>query len=368
MSNEEQRPSLADIANAASVAKSTVSKALNNSPEISQEVRNKIRLLAKTMGYMPNPTVNALMAQVSMRRRTRGIHGILALIEGASRDAPVDAFSVAPEMVAGAEARSHELGFLPARFSLYRNGMNPNRLRGILSARGIKCLVFLPFLEAAHILEMDISDFSCSTIGYSLRRPVVSRAVVANYHNTLLALEALRLDGCERIGYVSTRSLNDRMFGERLGAYCAFQYMLPEKRRLPPCILQEESPKANVSILKKYLKSETPKMVLVDAYSSTKLIAATAPQIQIECPHFAHLSITDETRGISGIDPCFGQIGGLAVDMAVAQMHRNECGEPATPRVSTVVGKWYDHANKLSHEQLQKHFETQLLADLGGHL
>lgn len=53
--------SLKDIANELGVSISTVSRALKNSPEISLEVRNKVKTLAKKLNYRPNPFAMSLL-------------------------------------------------------------------------------------------------------------------------------------------------------------------------------------------------------------------------------------------------------------------------------------------------------------------
>lgn len=57
--------SIADIARAAGVSHSTVSRALRDSPLISAEVRERIRLIADDMGYMPNGIAQSLQTQRS---------------------------------------------------------------------------------------------------------------------------------------------------------------------------------------------------------------------------------------------------------------------------------------------------------------
>ena len=59
-----RRPvSIQDIAGAAGVSHSTVSRALNNSPLISPEVRQRIQELADVMGYTPNAVAQSLKSQ-----------------------------------------------------------------------------------------------------------------------------------------------------------------------------------------------------------------------------------------------------------------------------------------------------------------
>ncbi len=55
------RVSIKDIARAAGVSYSTVSRALNDNPAISQEVRTRIQDLAQAMGYTPNALAQGLL-------------------------------------------------------------------------------------------------------------------------------------------------------------------------------------------------------------------------------------------------------------------------------------------------------------------
>lgn len=52
--------SIQDIAQAAGVSHTTVSRALRHSPLISAEVREQIQKLAEEMGYIPNAVAQSL--------------------------------------------------------------------------------------------------------------------------------------------------------------------------------------------------------------------------------------------------------------------------------------------------------------------
>ena len=67
--------SIKDIAKAAGVSYSTVSRALNDNPSISQEVRTRIQNLARSMGYTPNA-----LAQGLLSRRTHSIGLVITTI------------------------------------------------------------------------------------------------------------------------------------------------------------------------------------------------------------------------------------------------------------------------------------------------
>src|SRR5690349_377966 len=58
-----RNPSIQDIALAAGVANSTVSRALRDSPLISFDVRQQIQQLARDMGYTPNGIAQSLQGK-----------------------------------------------------------------------------------------------------------------------------------------------------------------------------------------------------------------------------------------------------------------------------------------------------------------
>ena len=55
------RPSLNDIALAASVSKMTVSRVLRNQRKVASETREAVLAAAKELGYVPDPQVTRLM-------------------------------------------------------------------------------------------------------------------------------------------------------------------------------------------------------------------------------------------------------------------------------------------------------------------
>ncbi|HEY0947035.1 MAG TPA: hypothetical protein VGD81_17265 [Opitutaceae bacterium] len=48
----------------------------------------------------------------------------------------------------------------------------------------------------------------------------------------------------------------------------------------------------------------------------------------------------ENAERISGMDQLFETIGSHAIDVLVAQLHRNERGLPASPTVTIVEGRW----------------------------
>ena len=56
-----------------------------------------------------------------------------------------------------------------------------------------------------------------------------------------------------------------------------------------------------------------------------------------------HLDVTDEDGGrLAGINPDWWLVGQLAVNKLIAQIKRNETGEPAYSQITGVQGRWVE--------------------------
>ncbi|MGM9699673.1 MAG: LacI family DNA-binding transcriptional regulator [Prevotella sp.] len=105
MSNGKHRTSLKDLAVRLGVSIATVSRALRNSPEIGQEMQQRVKALAKELNYRPNPFAR------SLRREAPKIIGVVvpnlvthfysAVLDGIEAEAAKSGYSVI-------SANSHE--------------------------------------------------------------------------------------------------------------------------------------------------------------------------------------------------------------------------------------------------------------------
>lgn len=105
MNNVKHRTSLKDLAAKLGVSIATVSRALRNSPEIGQEMQERVKALAKELNYRPNPFAR------SLRREAPKIIGVVvpnllthfysAVLDGIEEEATKSGYSVI-------SANSHE--------------------------------------------------------------------------------------------------------------------------------------------------------------------------------------------------------------------------------------------------------------------
>lgn len=191
---------LQDIADRAKVTRALVSLAMRNSPKVAKATRECIQKLAKEMGYRPNPMVRALMTQVRRGRRVRyqATIAFLTNLRTADRWRTLHTY---PDYFAGASERGGTMGYKIEHFWLQEYGDKPERFVKVLRARGISGVLVAPLPQhGPKTLDVDLSDFSVVTFGYSYALPHLPR--VCNHHLQTIeeAIQRLVERGYQRIG------------------------------------------------------------------------------------------------------------------------------------------------------------------------
>ncbi len=127
--------SLKDIAKACNVSPATVSKALNDQSDVSEETKALVRSVAKSMGYFPNSSARALKTN-----RTYNI-GVL-FVDEAQSGLTHDYFSfVLDSFKRGAEAEGYDITFINGNKSKRMTYLENCRYRGFDGAL-IACVDF----------------------------------------------------------------------------------------------------------------------------------------------------------------------------------------------------------------------------------
>ncbi len=204
-----RRPvTMSDVAAAAGVAQSTVSRILNDTPapiSVSDETRERVRRIARELGYRPHPIARALRGAPTMLLgaivRDITDHFFAGAIEALSLECKARGYSV----VLG-HARATEDEAL--------------RLTAVLEARQCDAIALLGDFTAEQRLVDDLHGAHARVVGVwhgaaaALPFPTVG---VDNHAGVLAAVSHLAELGHTRIGYVGGPSLGDQK--ERAAAY-----------------------------------------------------------------------------------------------------------------------------------------------------
>jgi DNA-binding LacI/PurR family transcriptional regulator len=201
------RVSIKDIAKAAGVSHSTVSRALSDSPLVSDETKARIQRLAQEMGYSPNTLARSLVT-----RQTYTIGVVVTTI--------ADPFVA--EVVQGIEATAHDYNYTvilcssgaqPEREIAAVEMLRSKRVDGVIVTSSRIGALYLEHLERIGAPIVLINNHNESSGRYTFT------VTVDNRHGGYLATEHLVQLGHRRIAYVTAPADHssdlDRMAGYR---------------------------------------------------------------------------------------------------------------------------------------------------------
>jgi LacI family transcriptional regulator/LacI family repressor for deo operon, udp, cdd, tsx, nupC, and nupG len=177
--------SIKDIAKAAGVSPSTVSRAIHDHPRISQETKTRIRQLARELGYTPSLPARSLV--------TRHTATIGMVITTAS-----DPFLAG--LVQGVEETAERNGYSVFLSSSYRNAERELEVVRSLHERRASGIIITgtqiddDYLEMSDLFPLPIVLINCRTYPYSVYADKLSGARQAIEHLVHLG-HALRVIG-----------------------------------------------------------------------------------------------------------------------------------------------------------------------------
>lgn len=319
------------VATACGVAVSTVSKALRHDPSIPEARCREIASVAGRLGYRPNPMVAALMAQLHHGRRRSDPHHLAWLDLWPASGGDDVAMNREP-ILTGARARAFQLGYGIEVYAVAIEGISMGRLRRMLVARGQWGVIIPPVPESAMRLPLELRGLAAVTIGSSLLEPIMHRVSPNHFQGCTLAWDRLRSSGFRRVGLILSLAMSHRVGGRWLGAFLACQRGAPARDRVAPLLVD----RADGPALDGWLRRERPDAVLVAEDPGWGRVGRRRR------PPLAWLLQQGPPRDLGGLDHRPEELGRVAVDVVVAQIHRNDRGSPPIPQTVLVDAVWTD--------------------------
>lgn len=329
---------LRDVAEKAGVSVMTVSRVLRNQRNISTETKDKVNKIATELGYRPNPMVSALMSYRRSARQTVTYSSLGFITSFATRQEWREN-KLYNEFFEGAKAGADRHGFQLEEFWSREPGMSTERLSQILYYRNVPGLIIAPLPVSQGHLRLDWDKFSAVTIGYSLARPLLHRAVNHQFRSMRLAVRQLRKVGYKRMGLAMSASYDTRVDHQWSGSFLAEQVRLDAKDSVP-LYLVEDSEWNEANFMAWYRKNK-PDVII----SQQKEILKWLGNHNIRVPDdvgFVHMNCPDDSGEFAGIYQNGHVIGEVAVDFLVAMVQRNERGVPDLAHSILVEGTWVD--------------------------
>ncbi|MDP0501838.1 MAG: LacI family DNA-binding transcriptional regulator [Verrucomicrobiota bacterium JB022] len=330
-----RRVSQRDIAAAAGVSQVTVSLALRGHPSLPEETRERLRTLAKEMGYVPDPALEALVSYRNAKRPA-AYHSTIGWIN--THDTEQGWKTAATTLYHDAAVeRATELGLKLETFWLRGPGMSPARMSSILRARNIVGLLMPPQPKAFADLSLDWGRFVVVTLGFTLSSPIFHCVASNHFLSMRLLMQQLVARGYRRPGLAIVQQMDDRVARGWTGGFLAESSRMPPECRVP-LHLQDGLPLDPAQFDQWFLEHEPDAVVTLhrEIIPALQKLGRRVPEdVGVAFPTVVH-----QLGEFSGIDEDSRRIGRTAVDILSGLLRQNEVGVPAHPMRVLVEGQW----------------------------
>lgn len=327
----EKRPTMRAIALQAGVTHATVSMALRNHPLISPKTRQKVRRIARKLGYRPDPEVAKLMHHLRMKHKPLFKSTIAAVTTLTEEKEP--AYAVA--LREGARRAAEALGYGFSVFRVEAGKKRDSRLQRILRSRGVEGVLFLPMKEAITLGHfLDWTHFSVVAATYGVLAPEFHRVIPDQFGNTLLICKHLARLGCRRIGLVMRRG-TDLVVDHRFSAAVMWQNTIGGGDFVRAFMYDADYRDG----LRSWFAGERPDGLIVGTEVEGHGIAK---ELDLRVPGNVRIAVTErpDPTLFSGIDQRSAEIGAAAAAQLHAMIQRGEKGAPIVPGVMMIKGRW----------------------------
>lgn len=327
------------LAAQAGVTSMTVSLALRDHPSISLATRTRLKKLAASQGYRPDPAIAKLMQHLRTRREHRVRSSLCALrLKPVAPRAP-DAYDYMMEVLEGVRRRADSLGFGFEVMSIDEEGLTPRRLQRILLSRGVDGLVLLPMSKPVELASLlDWSLFAAVAATSSVLTPRLNTAIPDQFGNMLLLCRNLSERGLRRIGLV-TLAEQDVRVDHRVMAVFGWHSRFGGGEAIPPFVMARRELERGA--LQEWVREHEPDAIISDSEADLDQIAAALSPVSRKRILMASTSVLPALAHHPGIDEKTSEVGAAAVEMLAGMIQRGERGLPTTPRTTLITGEFY---------------------------
>ncbi len=328
---------LSDVAKAAGLSNGGTSYALRGDPSIPAATVERVRRLASEMGYRPDPRISSLMATIR-RSRSLATRETLAFIwintPSKTDSLPVHLQHYVKVILKAARQRAEQLGSGLEEFWLGERGMTTTRLNHILQTRGISGVIISPAASTHEItLNWDWHVLASVIIGNTDIAPVINRAAHYHYRSVWQTLQRLRGEGLSRPAAIFSEIVQGKIHRMQHAAFVT-NHPTPGIANNSVRFCEPD----DLEGLRPWLRKMKPDALLLGWQVGKR----TRDQLQALAPEARRIVTLDwHPHGVlPGIDPCNEAIAANAVDLVVAQLHRNERGISGHPTTLLLDGVW----------------------------
>jgi len=332
-------PTVRDVAARAGVSRMTASRALRGERRVAASTRLKVEQAAAALDYHPNRAASAVMSSIRLRRVSE-YRGKIAWIHGGESPRAMDEVPWERPLYEGVRRRSEQSGYLLENIRLNDPQLRPERLTGMLIARGVQGLIVPGFHSC--LTHLDWDAFACVTSQTDPRLPPIHLASTDVAHGVRESFAHLHRRGYSRIGLMLHAPHERSSRGAERATYLLECDGLPAKGRIPVLRFPEPvEPAELIRLFAEWFQRHHPDAVICcdeHLLTWTRALGIDVPGTLA----LVHLNRHPYLTQWAGIDQRADQIGGAAVDLMVGQITRGETGIPPFQKEVLIKGEWVD--------------------------
>ena len=340
---ENRSATLKDVARVAGVHFTTVSMALRDHPSIPEATRERIRAVAKEVGYARNPVFSAL-AQFHVHGRQRAAAPKLGYIINRDRHAHSDFFRSPGVYFDGAREQARLLGYTLEVMQLGAGYHDSRSLERHLRASGVNGVVIAGFEPGNDPMALNWDDYAVVKID-SMHSPPAA-IVVGNDHrqDVRMAFRQLGAKGYRRIGLAISRADEESTQHRYSAGYFIEQRSQPLEDQVPPLVFPLATTRDDAVLqLGSWVRQHDIHAVLSHSPAIDQLLTAAGLRVpdDVACACLA-LTEHDVPDQLAGIRPNYRTVGARAISQLATQLKVGDRGVPEFSPQTYVPSKWQD--------------------------
>lgn len=329
-----------DVAKAAGVSKSTVSRALTDHPRISGATKERVRAVAGRLGYQSDPAMRILCSYRNARRGRGKIKEYpIAILTDFAEPTPGDYHAWLIERI-GKAAR--DLGYLITTIDALEYS-NPGALARVMESRGIRGLICLPIFQERLAREFPWERFCIVLSGQPKFRPPCHMVREDRYGRVVRTVGRVWEMGYRRpaLAMVS-HSRRSRYFDMMSGGYFSEVARLTGSPLLisPWQITLDQGPED----VRAWVEEARPDVIIgenLGVYNRLIRAGFRVPGDLAFVSLFRHTSFPD----VAGFDMGTDALGRAMVNQLDQLIRHNVIGYPSTPSTTLVKMEFVDGAS-----------------------
>lgn len=248
MASASPRPTLADIGRQVGISAAAASMALRNSPRISSSTKERVRKMAKKLGYVPDPMLSALVAR--RQDQNKGAKANVAVLFDSSWNEE-GSFWFKP-IFDGLHSESARLGYNLEILSIQKEILSLSSPDRMLQSRGILGLIILPIRLPHLSLKLDWSRYSIICMSRWMEAGHFHH-FISNPPNSMATLCARLYErGYRRLGIAHHRTFEKRAHYEWIGSLYKESLAQPKLKMVPPYLPEQLDEKSFHAWMRRY--------------------------------------------------------------------------------------------------------------------